>query len=482
MTNEPLALDIARLEAWAREHIAGFAGPVTAKKFDTGQSNPTYLVETPTRRYVMRRKPPGKLLKSAHMVEREFRALRGLEQAGFPSPRALALCEDESVLGSVFYLMSHVEGRIFWDPSLPGMSPAERGAIYDSMNGALAKLHSVDVGAVGLADYGKPGNYFARQLQRWGEQYRASETTVHPEMDRLIVWLGANVPADDGRIALVHGDWRIDNMIFAKTSADLLAVLDWELSTLGHPFADLAYQCMQWRLPNAGETGAPAISGDITRLVGKAERRAVDPAETAEIADVRQAPLHALIGEIGEGMAERRQFPVEHRQEARRVGGEDHVVDAPVSVHQRDPAVVRRRVGAEPVDQAIHVDDLARLAGAILLGPALQLPREIIAGFTVVGETRRGDVDRVQLRQRLVHGVIDRRALDRIGFRHRRVPEDAPLDMGHEIEDRADDGFVLAQGERTRRGKAASLERGECAKFALDHMRRFQQLARRLAA
>jgi aminoglycoside phosphotransferase (APT) family kinase protein len=254
MTNEPLALDIARREAWAREHIAGFAGPVTAKKFDTGQSNPTYLVETPTRRYVMRRKPPGKLLKSAHMVEREFRALRGLEQAGFPSPRALALCEDESVLGSVFYLMSHVEGRIFWDPSLPGMSPAERGAIYDSMNGALAKLHSVDVGAVGLADYGKPGNYFARQLQRWGEQYRASETTVHPEMDRLIVWLGANVPADDGRIALVHGDWRIDNMIFARTNAELLAVLDWELSTLGHPFADLAYQCMQWRLPNTGES------------------------------------------------------------------------------------------------------------------------------------------------------------------------------------------------------------------------------------
>jgi aminoglycoside phosphotransferase (APT) family kinase protein len=254
MTNEPLALDIARLEAWARDHIAGFAGPVTAKKFDTGQSNPTYLVETPTRRYVMRRKPPGKLLKSAHMVEREFRALRGLEQAGFPSPRALALCEDESVLGSVFYLMNHVEGRIFWDPSLPGMSPAERGAIYDSMNAGLAKLHAVDVVAVGLADYGKPGNYFARQLQRWGEQYRASETTAHDEMDRLIVWLGANVPADDGRGALVHGDWRIDNMIFAKASAELLAVLDWELSTLGHPFADLAYQCMQWRLPNTGES------------------------------------------------------------------------------------------------------------------------------------------------------------------------------------------------------------------------------------
>jgi aminoglycoside phosphotransferase (APT) family kinase protein len=150
--------------------------------------------------------------------------------------------------------MSHVDGRIFWDPSLPDMARAERAAIYDSMNMGLAKLHSVDVATVGLSDYGKPGSYFARQLQRWGEQYRASETSVHGEMNNLIVWLGANVPADDGRIALVHGDWRIDNMVFAKDSAELLAVLDWELSTLGHPFADLAYQCMQWRLPNAGES------------------------------------------------------------------------------------------------------------------------------------------------------------------------------------------------------------------------------------
>jgi aminoglycoside phosphotransferase (APT) family kinase protein len=254
MSGEVLALDVARLEAWAADNIVGFAGPLSAKKFDTGQSNPTYLLETPARRYVMRRKPPGKLLKSAHMVEREFRVLRGLEKAAFPSPNPLALCEDESVIGSVFYLMSHVDGRIFWDPSLPDMTRAERAAIYDSMNAGLTKLHSVDVAAVGLSDYGKPGSYFARQLQRWGEQYRASETTIHREMNNLIVWLGANVPADDGRIALVHGDWRIDNMAFAKDSAELLAVLDWELSTLGHPFADLAYQCMQWRLPNAGES------------------------------------------------------------------------------------------------------------------------------------------------------------------------------------------------------------------------------------
>ncbi|MGA2042388.1 MAG: phosphotransferase family protein [Roseiarcus sp.] len=253
MTDEPLGLDVARLEAWARAHIADFVGPLAVRKFDTGQSNPTYLVDTPARRYVLRRKPPGKLLKSAHMVEREFRVLRALGIAGYPAPRALALCEDESVTGSVFYLMSHVEGRIFWDPGIEGSSREERAGVYDAMNDALARLHAIDVQAVGLADFGKPGNYFARQWQRWSEQYRASETDAIPAMDRLIDWLGANMPADDGRVALVHGDWRIDNMIFDAATPRLLAVLDWELSTLGHPFADLAYQCMQWRLPNAGD-------------------------------------------------------------------------------------------------------------------------------------------------------------------------------------------------------------------------------------
>jgi aminoglycoside phosphotransferase (APT) family kinase protein len=246
--------DTTTLDKWASAHVAGYRGPSRVRKFDTGQSNPTYLVETPGQRYVLRRKPPGKLLKSAHMVEREYRALRGLETAGFPAPRALALCEDESVADSVFYLMDYVEGRIFWDPALPGMNPEERAAIYDSMNRTLVELHGVDVAAAGLSDYGKPGNYFARQWQRWSEQYRASETTAFPDMDQLIVWLGQNTPPDDGRVALVHGDWRIDNMIFDASSARLLAVLDWELSTLGHPFADLAYQCMQWRLPNAGES------------------------------------------------------------------------------------------------------------------------------------------------------------------------------------------------------------------------------------
>ena len=186
------------------------------------------------------------------MIEREFRVLRALEGTGFPAPRALALCEDDSVIGTAFYIMAHVDGRIFWDPALPELPREERRPIYDAMNEGLAKLHAIDVAAAGLSDFGKPGSYFARQLQRWTEQYRASETETVDDMDRLIVWLGQNVPADDGRVALVHGDWRIDNMIFDAHSTRLLAVLDWELSTLGHPFADLAYQCMQWRLPNAG--------------------------------------------------------------------------------------------------------------------------------------------------------------------------------------------------------------------------------------
>jgi aminoglycoside phosphotransferase (APT) family kinase protein len=245
--------DVSGFDAWAERHIEGFKGPSKAIKYPTGQSNPTYRIETPGRVYVLRSKPPGKLLKSAHMVEREFRCLRALHGAGFPAPEALALCEDESVTGAVFYLMAHVEGRIFWDPGMAESNPAERAGVYDAMNATLARLHSIDIAAAGLSDYGKPGNYFARQTQRWSEQYRASETTKNPEMDRLIDWLGANMPPDDGRVGLVHGDYRIDNMIFAPDAPRVLAVLDWELSTLGHPFADLAYQCMQWRLPNEGD-------------------------------------------------------------------------------------------------------------------------------------------------------------------------------------------------------------------------------------
>ncbi len=244
--------DAGALDKWAKAHIEGWRGPSAAKKFATGQSNPTYLIEAASGRYVLRRKPSGKLLKSAHMIEREYRVLKALEGVGYPAPQALALCEDEGVIGTAFYLMAHVEGRIFWDPALPELDRADRRPIYEAMNEGLAKLHAIDVAAAGLADYGKPGSYFARQYQRWTDQYRASETARIEDMERLIAWLKDKVPADDGRVALVHGDWRIDNMIFDAHSPRLLAVLDWELSTLGHPFADLAYQCKQWRIPNAG--------------------------------------------------------------------------------------------------------------------------------------------------------------------------------------------------------------------------------------
>jgi aminoglycoside phosphotransferase (APT) family kinase protein len=241
--------DTRAVDAWLAAHVEGYRAPSAAKKFATGQSNPTYLLEAASGRYVLRRKPPGKLLKSAHMIEREFRVLKALEGAGYPAPRALALCEDEGVIGSAFFLMDFVDGRIFWNPALPELERETRRPIYDAMNQGLAQLHAIDVAAAGLADYGKPGSYFARQLQRWTEQYRMSETTRIEDMERLIAWLADKVPADDGRVALVHGDWRIDNMIFDSHAPRLVAVLDWELSTLGHPFADLAYQCMQWRLP-----------------------------------------------------------------------------------------------------------------------------------------------------------------------------------------------------------------------------------------
>jgi aminoglycoside phosphotransferase (APT) family kinase protein len=281
--SESLALDPAAVEVWASAHVPDFRGPLVATKFPTGQSNPTYLIETPTRRCVLRRKPPGKLLKSAHAVDREFRVLRALQGVGFPAPRPLALCEDESVIGSAFYLMDYVEGRIFWDPALPELPIGQRGAIFDAMSKGLADLHMIDVAAVGLSDYGKPGNYFARQLQRWSEQYRASETEKNEDMDRLIAWLAAHVPADDNRVALVHGDWRIDNMIFDKSEPRLLAVLDWELSTLGHPFADLAYQCMQWRMPNA--TGAAARPGESRGLAGVDRRAQGLPTEAEYVAN-----------------------------------------------------------------------------------------------------------------------------------------------------------------------------------------------------
>jgi aminoglycoside phosphotransferase (APT) family kinase protein len=254
-----LPLDVAALERWATSNVPGFGGPLVANRLKGGQSNPTYLVETPTSRYVLRRKPRSKLLKSAHAVDREYRVLCALAQVGYPAPRPVAFCEDETVIGSVFYLMEHVAGRVFQDPTLPGMSAAERAFTYDEMNRRVADLHAVDVTKIGLADYGRPGNYFARQVERWTEQYRQSQTDVIPEMHVVSRWLAARVPRDDGRVSLVHGDWRIANISFVEDRPEVAAVLDWELSTLGHPHSDLAYQCMHWLLPHEGFRGLKGV-------------------------------------------------------------------------------------------------------------------------------------------------------------------------------------------------------------------------------
>jgi aminoglycoside phosphotransferase (APT) family kinase protein len=252
MNQASLHLDTGRLGPYLAARIAGFGGLRGAEKFAGGQSNPTFLLTAAGGRYVLRRKPPGALLASAHAVDREYRVMAALRDTDVPVPRVLHLCEDEGVIGSMFYVMEFLEGRIFWDGTLPELAPAERGAVYDAMNAALAALHRLDPGALGLSDFGRPGSYFERQTGRWTKQYRATETVPIPEMDALIAWLEREMPADDGRVSLVHGDYRIDNMIFAPDGPRILAILDWELSTLGHPFADLAYQCMQWRLPLVG--------------------------------------------------------------------------------------------------------------------------------------------------------------------------------------------------------------------------------------
>ncbi|MET0363301.1 MAG: phosphotransferase [Sphingobium sp.] len=257
---EGYGFDEAALDAWMRGHVDGYAGPLTVEQFRGGQSNPTYKLLTPARSYVLRRKPPGQLLKGAHAVEREATVLTGLGKAGFPVAHVHGLCTDDSVIGTWFYVMEMVEGRIFWDAAVPEVSKAERAAIYDAMNVTIAQLHSVDYVAVGLGDYGRPGNFFERQIGRWTKQYlEDADAGRDPHMDRLIEWLPQNIPADDDRTTITHGDFRIDNMIFHPTEPRVLAVLDWELSTLGHPGADFAYHAMMYRMPPtivAGLAGA----------------------------------------------------------------------------------------------------------------------------------------------------------------------------------------------------------------------------------
>ncbi len=278
--------DEASLAAWMQGHVPGFSGPLSVMQFKGGQSNPTFLLTCGDRHYVLRRKPMGELLPSAHAVDREYRVIRELAGTEVPVARVHALCEDPAVIGSAFYVMDHVEGRIFWDPTLPGMTPAERGAIFDELNRVLAALHQVRPAAVGLSDYGRPGAYLERQVARWTRQYKAAETEPIEAADRLMQWLPRHMPAD-GETCIVHGDYRIDNVIFHPTEPRILAVLDWELSTLGDPLVDLAYHCLTWRMPaslrglagvDIAALGIPGEASYLARHLARTGRSAAVPA------------------------------------------------------------------------------------------------------------------------------------------------------------------------------------------------------------
>ena len=262
---EALRFDVDRLSEWLHSHVEHFEGDLDVRQFKGGQSNPTYLLDAPSGRYVLRRKPPGKLLASAHAVDREFRVISALYAADFPVPRPLALCEDDEVIGTMFYVMEFVDGRIVWDLDLPDSDPAERAAIYDDLNATIAKLHGYDFKALGLGDFGKPGNYFERQISRWTRQYRASETSTIEAMDALIEWLPENIPADES-VSIVHGDFRLDNVVLHPTEPRVIAVLDWELSTIGHPLADFTYHLLAWQMPEIGIGSTGLVGKDIEAL------------------------------------------------------------------------------------------------------------------------------------------------------------------------------------------------------------------------
>ncbi|MBA2960902.1 MULTISPECIES: phosphotransferase [Ramlibacter] len=294
------AFDTDALTAWLEKNLPGFQGPLSASLFKGGQSNPTYKLDTPSRSYVMRAKPGpvAKLLPSAHAIEREFAVMTGLAGTGVPVPRMFCLCEDESVIGRAFYIMEFMQGRVLWDQALPGMAPSEREAIYDEMNRVISALHTVDFAARGLAGYGKPGNYFERQIGRWSKQYKASADGTGPmsqpipAMEQLVDWLPANIPAaarDAGKVSIVHGDFRLDNLMFHPTEPRVVAVLDWELSTLGHPLADFSYHCMSWHIPHGSFRGIGGL--DLAALGIPDEddymRRYCDRTGLATVADLK---------------------------------------------------------------------------------------------------------------------------------------------------------------------------------------------------
>jgi aminoglycoside phosphotransferase (APT) family kinase protein len=271
MTESPNLLDDAALAPWLEANVPGFSELHEIRKFGTGQSNPTYRIVAESGDYVLRAKPPGELLKSAHQVDREYRVMKALAGTAVPVPKMLVLCpEEESPFGRMFFVMEYLDGRVFWDPALHELvgddANRRRREIYDSMNKALAAIHEVDIHSVGLGDFGVKGNYYERQFARWTRQYAASEIDRNEDIHQLIDWLGARLPADDAMISLVHGDYRLDNMVFARDSAAILGILDWELSTIGHPMADLAYQCMQWRLPYKG--GFRGLAGVDCKAIG----------------------------------------------------------------------------------------------------------------------------------------------------------------------------------------------------------------------
>jgi aminoglycoside phosphotransferase (APT) family kinase protein len=313
-----LALDAARLENYLAAHVQGFAGPLSVKQFKGGQSNPTYLLETPARAYVLRRKPPGKLLPSAHAVDREYRVISALHAQDFPVAEPLLYCDDATVAGTAFYVMSFVDGRVFWEPQMPASNPAERAAVYDAMNETIARLHSFEPARIGLGDFGKGENYVARQVERWSKQYRASETQQIDAMERLIEWLPRHIPPT-GPVRLVHGDYRLDNLIVARDAPRVIAVLDWELSTLGDPLADFTYHLMAWHMPQSesaagtaslvghdlGALGIPSMADYVDDYVLRTglDPRSALPAYLAYNFFRIAAILQGIIGRVRDGTA-----------------------------------------------------------------------------------------------------------------------------------------------------------------------------------